>query len=344
MRPWRTPVRPFWIALFKLAVVAAIMAAIARLDIINAATIARIFDHPVAAACAILVAAATIHVGVLRWYLLLKIQDQSIPLRRLWVITFTSYFVGNTTLGTAGIDAMRLYYVGREKPGSVGQAYLSIVVDRLLGLAGLLLVGALLFTANFSEIVRHPQMQGIVLFSAAIGAGLVLVAGLAVGFGHFIAPSLGSVRALHRVAIHMRLLMQYYSRSLPLVGLCLLISIVVHALMLTNLLVLTRALFGDTLPIPQLGLAGVMATLANQIPITPGGLALGEGTFAYLCHLMDPAHVTTDYGSVIFLQRLVALVATLPGLFSYLAYRRDEAVETSQTFGRYQGKNGAALG
>ena len=243
---------------------AAIVAAIARLDIINAATIARIFDHPVAAACAILVAAATIHVGVLRWYLLLKIQDQSIPLRRLWVITFTSYFVGNTTLGTAGVDAMRLYYIGREKPGSVGQAYLSIVVDRLLGLAGLLLVGALLFTANFSEIVRHPQMQGIVLFSAAIGAGLVLVAGLAVGFGRFIAPSLGSVRALHRVAIHMRLLMQYYSRSLPLVGLCLLISIVVHALMLTNLLVLARALFGDTLTIPQLGLAGVMATLANQ--------------------------------------------------------------------------------
>jgi hypothetical protein len=43
---------------------------------------------------------------------------------------------------------------------------------------------------------------------------------------------------------------------------------------------------------------------------------------------MNPADVTTEYGSAVFLQRLVAFIATLPGLFSML-YRRAEAVEPS---------------
>src|SRR5229473_29838 len=96
---WRIPGRSFWIALLKIAIIAAILAIISRLDIINAATIARIFSHPVAAGIAILAVAAAIHVGVFRWYLLLMIQGQNVPLRRLWTITFTSYFVGSSTLG-----------------------------------------------------------------------------------------------------------------------------------------------------------------------------------------------------------------------------------------------------
>jgi uncharacterized protein (TIRG00374 family) len=324
VRPLRKPGRSVWIALLKLAVIAAILVVISRLDIINAATIARIFSHPIAAAIAVLAVVAAIHVCIVRWHLLLMIQGQSIPLRRLWVITFTSYFIGSSTLGTVGTDALRLYYIGRERPSSVGQAYLSIVIDRLLGLAGLLLLGAVLFAVNFPEIASHPQMRGLVWFSAAMAVAILLLAALAVGFDRFVSPWFRHLRLVHRIATHMSLLVHYYRSSLPLVGLCLLLSIVVHVLMLGSLVTLAWALFGDALSMSQLGLSGVMATLANQIPITPGGLALGEGTFAYLCHLMDPANVTTDYGSAVFLQRLVALVAMLPGLFTYLTYRRAE--------------------
>lgn len=323
---WK-PGRSFWIVLLKIAIIVAILVAISRMDIINAATIARIFSHPIAAGAAVLAVAAAIHVSVLRWYLLLVIQGQAVPLRRLWTITFASYFIGNSTLGTVGTDGLRFYYIGREKLGSLGQAYLSIVVDRLVGTAGLLLVGGILFAINFSEIVRHPKMLDVALFSAAIGGGIVLLAGLVVAFGQLVSPFFD-----HRIAAQINLLLRCYRSSLPLLGLCLLISVVVHALLLASLVILTWALFGGSLSVSQLGLAGAMATLASQIPITPGGLALGEGTFAYLCHLMDPANVTTDYGSVVFLLRLVALVATLPGLFSYITYRRAEAYGRRRIF------------
>jgi len=146
-------------ALFKVAIIVVIVVFISRLDLINAATMARIFSHPIAAVIAVAAVVAAIHGGVLRWYLLLTIQGQSIPLRRVWIITFTSSFIGASTLGTAGADALRLYYVGRENPGSTGQAYLSIAVDRLVGLAGLVMVGAFLFAMNFAEIVHHQAAR-----------------------------------------------------------------------------------------------------------------------------------------------------------------------------------------
>jgi hypothetical protein len=48
----------------KLCIVAAILALISRLDIISAATIARTFSHPIAAA--ILAVVAAIHLTMLR--------------------------------------------------------------------------------------------------------------------------------------------------------------------------------------------------------------------------------------------------------------------------------------
>src|ERR1700730_12620013 len=140
-------------ALLKITIIAAILVFISRLDIINAATMARIFSHPIAGGTAIIAVVAAIHGSVVRWYLLLAIQGQSIPLRRIWIITFTSYFIGSSTLGSACTHLLRFYYIGRERPGNMGQAYLSSVDDRLFGLAGLVLVGAVLFANNFVEIV-----------------------------------------------------------------------------------------------------------------------------------------------------------------------------------------------
>ena len=120
----------------------------------------------------------------------------------------------------------------------------------------------------------------LMYLSLAIAAGILMLALLIVGFDRYIAPQLRGFQSLHRVATYLNLLVRHYRGSLAVLGLCFIISVLVHALMLTSLLILARALFGAALSISQSGLSGVMATIASQIPITPGGLAVGEGTFA----------------------------------------------------------------
>jgi uncharacterized membrane protein YbhN (UPF0104 family) len=319
------PSKSFWIWLAKFAVVAVIVVIIGRLGIINATTVGRIFSHPIAAIAAVLAIAGAIHLSVVRWFLLLKIQGQAVPFWRLWHITFASYFIGTTTFGTLGADAIRLYYIGRERPESVGQAYLSIAVDRLIGLLGLVVIGLILFALNYNEILKHWELVGFVVVSAVVGVAILGVAVSFVVFERFIAPVVRRFRPLHRTTLHINLLVRSYGHALPTLCLCLLISAFVQILMLSSLLILTRTLFDAGITLPQLGMAGVMATIANQIPFTPGGIALGEGTFAYLCWLMDPAGAGNDYGTVVFLQRLMALVATIPGLFTYMTFRTPRA-------------------
>jgi hypothetical protein len=120
-------------------------------------------------------------------------------------------------------------------------------------------------------------MRSLVLVSAAVAAGLILLSALVVGLDRYVSQLFGGLRGIYRIATHMGLLVHHYRHSLPLVGLCLLLSVIRHALMLASLVVLTWALFGDALSISQLGLSGVMATFANQIPITPGVSLWGRG-------------------------------------------------------------------
>ena len=309
----------------KLAFVAALVAIIARAGIISASALGRISSHPIAAIGATFAIFGTIHVSVFRWQLLLSAQGQDIPFWRLWKITFASYFVGSTTLGTFGVDGLRLYYIGREKPASVGQAYLSIVVDRLLGLVGLLTLGFLLLAINYREIWLHSQVLDMVMASAAISGIIVLMVLFTVGFRTFVAPLLQKVRPFKRVTTHIDLLVVSYRNNLLALAQGALLSVVIQGLTLASLLILVRALFETQMATSQLGLAAVMTTLANQIPITPGGLGVGEGTFTYLCRLLDSSLVSVDYGSAVFLQRLIALLATVPGLFCYLAIRKSLA-------------------
>jgi uncharacterized membrane protein YbhN (UPF0104 family) len=316
------PRRSFWITPLKIGLIVAIVAVIWRLNIINATTLARIFSRPFAAVLSTLAIVAAIQLSVIRWHILLRIQGQVIPLGRLTSIVFTSYFLGSTTLGSLGVDGLRLFYIGRERPSSIGQAYLSIAADRLIGLFGLILAGSILFALNYREIMRHEQMRLMVLLSFSVGGVILIIIGLVGVFERFVAPLLQTIRPFTRVRLHFNLLVHAYRTSLGAVIVCLAVSVLVHFLMLASLLILAYAIFDSALSISQLGLAGVMATIANQIPITPGGLAIGEGLFAYLCHLMDPVHATSSYGSVVFLQRLVGLIAMVPGLFFFFIDRR----------------------
>jgi hypothetical protein len=68
------------------------------------------------------------------------------------------------------------------------------------------------------------------------------------------------------------------------------------------------------------GLPAILSMFANQIPITPSGLAFGEGTFEYICRLQNPESPVRGYGTVLFASRLIAIVATLPGLVAFLMH------------------------
>jgi uncharacterized membrane protein YbhN (UPF0104 family) len=96
-----------------------------------------------------------------------------------------------------------------------------------------------------------------------------------------------------------------------------------HLLVATAIVVLARASGLATLSHAETAFAGTLGVLANQLPLTPGGLGVGESSFAQIARLLAPGSGALAYGSVIFTFRLVTLVSFLPGAVALLSFRHD---------------------
>ena len=278
--------------------------AISRLHIIMPRPSARIFSHPIAAGIAILAVAAAIHVSVLRWYLLLMIQGQSVPLRRavdhhVHELLHRQFHARHGRHRCAAALLYRAREAGQRRPGLPFDCRRSAAGNGRIAPARCDPVRRQLFGDRASPGnagSRRVQRGRLRRYRSPRGAYARL--------RPFVPPLFSRLRVVHRLATHLSLLVQIYRRSLPLLGLCLLISVGIHVLMLGSLVILASALFGDTLSVSQLGCPASWPPWRIRFRSRPAGLHWAKGHSPTLCHLMDPANVTRDYGSVIFLQTI----------------------------------------
>jgi uncharacterized membrane protein YbhN (UPF0104 family) len=61
-------------------------------------------------------------------------------------------------------------------------------------------------------------------------------------------------------------------------------------------------------------LALVIGQVANLVPLTPGGVGIGEAAFANVLLIINPG-LTAAYATVFFALRLISTAAYLPGVF-----------------------------
>ena len=119
------------------------------------------------AACTLLVF-LLLPLGALRWGLLLRALDISIPFAKLFHFVSIGMVMNMFLLGSVGGDAARGLYAWRAVGDGSARIAISLVADRLLGLLALLSI-ALLFTAFNWHWMRHiPAL-------AALGVALFLI-------------------------------------------------------------------------------------------------------------------------------------------------------------------------
>jgi uncharacterized protein (TIRG00374 family) len=103
-----------------------------------------------------------------RWRWLLKVQGVDIPLWPVIQLTYAGLFLNFFLIGTTGGDLVKAYWVGKFSPKRA-EAFVSVFVDRFIGLVVLILLSAVLVVFMW----RDPQVAKI---SRGVG---VLVIGTA---------------------------------------------------------------------------------------------------------------------------------------------------------------------
>lgn len=213
---------------------------------------------------------------VLRWRMLLEVQD----VRLSWWIMLRLVLVGNffnlLVPGSIGGDVAKAAVLSGRSEGRRVEALLTIVLDRVLGLLGLLILA---FTA---VMIAGPSQRGsvrVIAYGLGVLAstGLVGMAALATwprwrgtAFAHWLLRTLPArvVGVLGRI---LQALDLYRTQPLVLArALC--CSVGVHATGTMVVILLARAVGEQHVGIASYFLAVQVANVVASIPLTPGGV------------------------------------------------------------------------
>lgn len=207
-----------------------------------------------------------------RWRLLLSAQGIGLSLRGTWVLGFRGMFAGLFLPGALGLDGARALYLQRNVRERMAEGLASMVVDRALGLLGLLLLAVVcgLYLAVRRDLAGLEASLVILVAATAASAAVVAsLCGLLPGFGF---------RKLRRF----RHLTQFvdsfsaYRQSHGVLLAAVLLSVVAHFLTCLGAC-LSLVILG--MPFPWIAIMAItpLVIVVRSLPITPLGLGVSDG-------------------------------------------------------------------
>jgi glycosyltransferase 2 family protein len=284
----------------------------------------RAAHQPHLLALAFLCLLVTIPLAALRWWTLLKGLHVVASFRWTLNVTSISLFFHTFLPGAYGGDLVRLGMARRATGASINRLAFSVLVDRLSGLAALLLLGIIMVPSLPDAYASRLELVGAV----ALGAGIAGLA-LTLASGEWLADMISRLPApvgprLAHVVRELVVALRAYVARPAMLGGAFALSLVQYALVLAALMVLGRAMGIEGLTPSAYVVAGIWSLVANALPITPGGLGVGEATFAHVAQrFASPSALGEAFGTVFLAMRVLSVVIGVVGVLPFLFYRKD---------------------
>jgi uncharacterized membrane protein YbhN (UPF0104 family) len=259
-----------------------------------------------------------------RWKLLLEAQEIWLPYKRAWGLTMVGMLFNVVIPGAVGGDLIKGYYITRAAPGRKSHAATTILMDRVVGLIGLLFLGAVMALANLQETLRTAATRslGSMTVGGCIGGLVVLYAAVFAGGRlaewHFLPGLLRSVfRALHE-----------YRRKTRVIPVALALSVVNQGLSCGMYYLALRATGITDMPMGQFFLVVPLGLVTSAIPISPGGIGVGQAAFFALFQIVAPKYAAAGTNALTVFQ-VVFILLCVSGLYWYLSYKHVD-LETAE--------------
>lgn len=281
------------------------------------------------------VAMLAVCITFVRWYLLVRTLHIPFRLRDAFRLGFLGFLLNFVGVGSVGGDLFKAVFIAREQSSRRAEAVATVVVDRVIGLYALLLItsAAILLGSVSKSTAALSAICNATLIATAVGAVCImtiLVPGFTRGsLAEFVTglPKVG--HTFGRLIESVRM----FRRRYDVMGVILVMSMGVHAMLALSIFLIARGLFGQT---PTLGEHMIIVPLSNvagAIPFMPGGL----GTFEFAMEKLYIYVPTNGPGEVIGVLvalafRMVTIVIAFVGMIFYWTSRREvrEVIKQAQ--------------
>ena len=256
--------------------------------------------------------------------LLMRPHDLYLSLTASMKLMLIGYFFNTCLPGATGGDVIRIYYATGGNRGRRLEIVTIFLFDRLIGLCGLLLLP--LFLAPFFRplLIAVPGLRNLIWITgvaAAVALSIVWLCTYGQRFcRHIIDWVLGKLPQGQYVARMLDTLSLYRSHMATLsvtIGL----SVVVHICVMLGSLFIAQVTT-TTGARETMALLIPLGFVANGLPLTPGGLGVGEAAFDQLFQLVG----LTGGAIVILGWRMLMFILGLPGLAFYIFAKKQIVV------------------
>ena len=278
-RTW-TARRAVWM-LVRLAVAAGLLVYLAKSHAIDFRSFAKLITAWPISLAALALVFLDIALMALRLSLLFRPPGLRLSLENSLELNLVSSFFATFLPGAAGGDLAKLYYAAAENKGRRTEIVTVAIFDRLIGLFSLLIL-PLFFAPLFLRLIQAITVLRALLVLSFVLALCMLLAFLAclflpaavVRFSRFTLP----FRTLQDLAERVVGTIRNYRRSpatlLAALGLSLLANLTLLAVTALAILLLHPSSLSM-----KMCLVIPLGDVANNLPLTPGGLGVGESAY-----------------------------------------------------------------
>jgi uncharacterized protein (TIRG00374 family) len=245
----------------------------------------------------------------MRWWLLLDCIQPGLRFRETVAAFWLGLFGNNLLPSGMGGDVLRIVQMRSEQVS--GRSLLaSVLMDRVTGLIGVLLIGLAALLIMTGDLLPAWNQWLIIALLVAIPLGiLIFFSAPLVRFLAHLEQRFSRHRPL-QLAIHTLQRLQAYRNAVPRLFLALAMTVVLQSLVALSYVFLGFALQSQV-SVGAYFLAIPILFIAVSLPISVGGLGVREGVFVALMSGLGMAEQKAIGVSVLYLA--VILVLTLPG-------------------------------
>ncbi|QDV07310.1 hypothetical protein Poly30_28330 [Planctomycetes bacterium Poly30] len=248
-----------------------------------------------------------------RWWRILILNHCRTSWYNAFRFTYSGLFFNAVVPGINGGDVARAIAVVRHHPTRRAEAFMTVVVDRVIGLIGMILVGTVLVLTTDERLA--PLRLPVSLFCGAILLGAVLFfhpsVRRLVRFDALVQKLPQSERLLRLDATARKLL-----HSPAELGIALVFSFGNHVF--NGLAVYTAAsALGSTLGFQDWMTTMAISNTLAAVPLSPGGLGVGEVLFGSLAEMLGSSYALGVATSLVYRLCLYAM-SLLGGLVMLL--------------------------
>ena len=321
-----------WSGLAKTALGLGLLAVLLIWGQIDLRALGQLADHlPAVVGCLVLLL-ATLPLAALRWGILLRALGVSISFVNLLHFVGIGVLSNMFLFGTMGGDAVRGLYAWRAAGGTGDRVAVSVLADRVSTAFALVFLCLAFSLFNWRRMQQVPALAALAVSTViAVIVCIVAIAALfaaprlVASFEAFLSrwPSVAKLFDRGR-----EIILTLRTNPTALLA-AFVLAMVIQILVAFAMALLTGALGIGTLSTADLMLAVPLTLAVNALPLTPGGIGIGEAAFDQICHWLEPVPTGAAYSSIFFAYRIISSLTCIPGLISLVIYRNAARSEGS---------------